>query len=280
MRFRETLARHRTIISLIVIVVACLVSLAVSTDSLRFTPKEAGQSVVSVFQQATSGVGGFFRRTVASVRELRDLRREYDAVVEQLREYERTAGDVAALQQENQRLREIVRFAEEIPVRSIPARIVAKEPGSFFRGLTISKGRTSGIARDMPVVANQNGVQALVGRVSEVGLTTAVVMPLFDVQSFVAARLQRSRYEGLVSGNGAASTLLSMRYVDKSARAQVSAGDVVITSGMRSIYPEGIYIGTVEGIQGRAYETSLDIELQPFVDFGRLEYVFVLERDE
>ena len=128
----------------------------------------------------------------------------------------------------------------------------------------------------MPVIANRDGVQGLVGRVSEVGMATAVVMPIFDSDSFVAARLQRSRHEGLVSGQGIATNVLSMGYVAESARSQVSTGDLVITSGMRSIYPEGIHIGTVNAIRGEAYETSLQIELLPVVDFGRLEYVFVL----
>ena len=67
-----------------------------------------------------------------------------------------------------------------------------------------------------------------------------------------------------------------MFYVAKAARTDIMVNDAVITSGMRSIFPEGIRIGTVETIQGRPYETSLSIGLRPAVDFSRLEYVFVL----
>ena len=258
------------------IVIVCLASLGISTDSMALRPKEVGQSVIGLFQQAVSGIGGFFSRTVTSVGELRDLRAQYDGVVDQLREHEQVAGDVATLRDENARLRDVLGFAEFIRIQNIPARVIAKEPGSFFSGLTINRGRTSGIRRDMPVIANQNGVQGLVGRVSDVGLSSSVVMPIFDPQSFVAARLQRSRHEGLVGGKGMATNLLSMRYVAESARSQISTGDLVITSGMRSIYPEGIHIGSVDAIRGEAYETSLQIEILPVVDFGRLEYVFVL----
>ena len=256
--------------------IACLVSLGVTSESFRLRPKEVGESVVGVFQRAFSAVGGFFAGTVTSISELRDLRAQYGALVTQLREYEQVAGDLTALQDENARLREVLGFVESVRIEAIPARVVAKEPGSFFSGLTINRGRASGIRRDMPVIANRDGVQGLVGRVSEVGMATAVVMPIFDSDSFVAARLQRSRHEGLVSGQGIATNVLSMGYVAESARSQVSTGDLVITSGMRSIYPEGIHIGTVNAIRGEAYETSLQIELLPVVDFGRLEYVFVL----
>ena len=73
---------------------------------------------------------------------------------------------------------------------------------------------------------------------------------------------------------------LALGYVSKSARAQIQIGDLVITSGMRSIYPEGLRIGIVETVRGEAYETSLRIEVIPAVDFSSLEYVFVIGEDE
>ena len=171
-------------------------------------------------------------------------------------------------------------FSESLGIVNTPARVIAKEPGSFFSGLTINRGQTSGVRRDMPVVANQNGVTGLVGRITEVGLATSVVMPVFDARSYVAARMDRSRHEGLVRGLGAANAVLRMDYVSESARPQIAAGDLVITSGMRSIYPEGIQIGSVEAIRGEAYETSLRIDVVPAVDLSQLEYVFVLEVSE
>jgi rod shape-determining protein MreC len=278
-RVREILARHRDRLTLAVLVVVCLVSLGVSTDSMSLRPKEVGQSVVAVFQQAGAAIGRFFAGTVTSIRELSELRRQHDELLADVRQYEGITDDIALLRAENQRLREALEFEQRLPYENIPARVVGKEPGSFFSGLTINKGRVAGIRRYMPVIANQNGIQGLVGRIEEVGLTTSVVMPIFDLNSYVAARLSRSRHEGLVAGEGAATASggqLTMLYVAKSARAEISVDDVVITSGMQSIFPEGIRIGTVQSIQGRPYETSLHIALNPSVDFSRLEYVFVL----
>ncbi len=276
MRLRETVGKHRDPLTLTALVLACLVSLSVSTDSLRMRPAEVGQSVLALFQQSTSAVGRFFADTVTSIRELSELRRQYDDLLRQVRHNETIADDITQLQAENQRLREALAFQTSLPHVSVPARVIAKEPGIFFSSLTINKGRTAGVRRDSPVIASQDGVRGLVGRVSEVGLTTSVVMPIFDSNSFVAARLLRSRHEGLVSGVGITEETLTMLYVAKSARSDIAVDDVVITSGMRSIFPEGIRIATVDSIQGRPYETSLTIGLRPVVDFSRLEYVFVL----
>lgn len=281
MRTREALSRHRNGLTLAVLVAVCLISLGVSTESMSLRPKEVGQSFVAVFQQAGAAVGRFFASTVTSVRELSVLRDQYDELLSEVRESETVADDIELLKTENAQLREALDFQERLPVESIPSRVIAKEPGSFFSGLTINKGRAAGVQRYMPVIANQDGARGLVGRVEEVGLTTSVVMPVFDRDSYVAARLLRSRHEGLVSGEGAAASAgrLTMLYVAESARGEVSVGDIVITSGMRSIFPEGIRIGTVQSIQGRPYETSLHIALEPMVDFSRLEYVFVLAEE-
>ena len=276
MRLQRIVHRHRDRLTLTLLVGICLVSLSVSTSSMSVRPGEIGHSIVAVFQQSASAVGRFFASTVTSIRELSELQQQYDHMLLQIREYETIADDITQLRAENQRLREALGFTQGLSGESLPARVIAKEPGSFFAGVTINKGLLAGIRREMPVIANQNGIQGLVGRISEVGLSTSVVMPVFDSKSFVAARLLRSRHEGLVSGAGVSDDRLTMLYVAKSARGDVAVDDVVITSGMRSIFPEGIRIGTVESIQGRPYETSLTIGLRPSVDFSRLEYVFVL----
>lgn len=280
MRVRELVAKHREGLTLVVLVVVSLVSLSISTDSMSLRPKEVGQSVVGVFQQGAAAVGRFFSGTVTSIRELSALRRDYDELLEQVREYETIADDITLLRTENERLRQVLGFEQDLAFDSIPARVVAKEPGSFFSGITINKGRLAGIQRHMPVIAHDGGVEGLVGRVEEVGATTSVVMPVFHTDSFVAARMLRSRHEGLVAGNGFGTGLLTMLYVAKSARTEISVDDVVITSGMQSIFPEGIRIGTVESIQGRPYETSLNIAVEPAVDYSRLEYVFVLSEEQ
>jgi rod shape-determining protein MreC len=106
-----------------------------------------------------------------------------------------------------------------------------------------------------------------------------MVIPISDPGNHVAARLLRSRYEGLVSGGGGGTNLI-MRYVDDRARESIRFEDEIVTSGMNSIYPAGIPIGRVDTIQSKAYETTLELTLQPIIDFERLEYVFVIQPDD
>lgn len=237
-------------------------------------PQSVGHTVFGTFQAAFHRVGSFVSGTVNSVRELGQLREDYEELVAQLREYQGIENDVAELRHEVERLRSLLGFSESLQYENVPAQIIGKDPGNLFSTITINKGRVDGMKRNMPVVAVQEGSQGLVGRIETVGRNTAQVVPILDSSNYVAARHQESRYEGLVQGTGTESIV--MRHVSDQARGLIGYGDLIITSGMSSIYPKGIHIGTVSAVQSRQYETSLVVEVEPVVDFERLEYVFVL----
>ena len=73
--------------------------------------------------------------------------------------------------------------------------------------------------------------------------------------------------------------MLSMSYVKKLALEQVQYGELVITSGMGQLFPEGIHIGRVREMTAKGYEASLELEVEPIVDFSRLEYVFIIDTE-
>ena len=56
----------------------------------------------------------------------------------------------------------------------------------------------------------------------------------------------------------------------------VEVGDTVMTSGLGGIYPKGLLIGEVTGIKREKERLVHFAEIEPAVDFGRLEQVFVL----
>lgn len=263
----------------VVLVVLSLLLMILSTGVAVIRPKQAALRVGTTVQNATHAVGTFFSRTVTSVRELSELRNEYVALLERVRTLEAAETDIEELNNEIARLEQILGFSQDIELQNIPARVVGKDPSSRFASFTINKGSSDGVRENQAVIAVQEGNRGLAGKVHTVSPGRSMVVPIFDPSNHVAARLVKSRYEGLVSGAGDGSTLV-MRYVDDRARASIKFGDGVITSGMNSIYPSGIRIGTVESIQSKAYETTLELTLAPVIDFERLEYVFVVQQIE
>lgn len=241
-------------------------------SDISFKPKQAGLDFFSLFQRGIVNTGKFFSQTAGSISELRNLKKEYNSLLKEYAEYQQMKQDYENLEQENSMLREQLGYLEDGATIRIPAKVIGGSTNNFYKSIVINQGSSKGIKKDMPVISYVEGYQSLVGKVVEVSAYTAVVKPITDYSLYVPAMLQKYRYQGLVNG-------LVMDFVSREASSRIGCGDLVVTSGFNGSYPENIYIGKVKSISGKEYETSLRLEIEPFVDFSRLEYVFVLSEE-
>jgi len=251
--------------------------LLVSTRSLMMNIQDAGLSVFSGVRGRVDDLSSLVSQAVLSVQELARLKAEYADLQERFARFERLEWSAAEINQENVRLREQLGFSQSLSYRHIPAKLIGRDPDNLFSALVINKGRHSGVEKDMAVIAWQGGSQALVGKVIHARTFESLVMPLYDTSLLVSSRLAVSRYEGIVEGQGDAESALRMRFIPKRARDEINYGDLVVSSGMGGVYPPGLNIGRVNGVSFREYETSMEVSLEPLIDFSRLEYVFVIE---
>ena len=95
-----------------------------------------------------------------------------------------------------------------------------------------------------------------------------------------SGRIQNTRDVGLVTGNGTSDNLLKMRYIKKRVLSELNFGDIIVTSGESENYIKDIPIGTISKITVVDYDSSLDIEVTPIIDFARLETVIVTDLHE
>jgi rod shape-determining protein MreC len=260
----------------LVLLAASLLTLTISTRSLEGLPKRIGVSFFGFFQRGFSAIGDFASGAVSSITELRKLRKDYDALVTKLESYANLERGYAEIKQENDRLKEQLGYSSQLRYEKIAARIVAKDPENIYATIVIDKGIEAGIRKNMPVIAFQNGMEGLVGRVVEVGRGSSIVVPLYDTSSYIAGRLATSRYEGLVTGRGSADEPLVMKFVKKRAKEEIQFGDLVVTSGYESVYPPEVSIARVSKVRALDYQTSIEVDLEPVLDFSRLEHVFVV----
>jgi rod shape-determining protein MreC len=261
------------------LVIVSVLLLMFSGGNFIFHFKNAGLSLFSGVRGGIYELSSAVSRTVLSVKELADLRKEHTELLKQLERYEELERSNAEIYQENIRLREQLGFAQTLRYRRIPAQISGRDPNNLFSAVVINKGSFAGVSRDMTVVAWQNGTQALVGKVIQIGAFESLIMPVFDNNALVSSRLSVMRYEGIVEGQGNQDAPLLMRFVPKRAQDEINIGDIVVSSGMGGVYPAEINIGRVNRIYSPEYGTTLEIEVLPMIDFSRLEYVYVIERE-
>ena len=269
-------AKHKQGTVFVLFLALSLLLVIVTNENLVVKPKEIGQTVLSVFQLAISGFVRWVSGTFNSVGELKQVRQELDEIRQELLEYERISRDIVELRLENRQLRELLDFGKKTEFHSIPAEVIARQPGNVFSIITLNRGQSSGVVRFMPVVARQGAMTGLVGKVVTVGFTTCTILPLFNESSYVAARLESSRYDGLVNGKGESTDLIAMRNIGKRAIREIQYGDLVLTSGLGGIFPKGIPIGRIRSVYSESYETSLELDIEPVVEFSKLEYVLIL----
>ena len=254
--------------------------LAFSSGNFVLNFKQIGFSVLSTFEKGVHTVVDGVSNTVNAVSELRKLKKDYNELVIKLEHYEQMQRSNADITKENSRLKEQLDFSVSLEEKNIPAQIISRDLDNAFSYLTIDKGSVNGIKKNMPVIAYQNGNQGLVGKVIQVGTFTSQIMPIYNTNNIVSARIQNTRDLGLVNGLGSQDQPLLMQYIRKRVLEELSFGDIVVTSGENDNYMRDIPIGSISKITVLDYNSSLNIELTPIIDFSRLETVIVVNQKE
>ncbi|HTM01457.1 MAG TPA: rod shape-determining protein MreC, partial [Candidatus Omnitrophota bacterium] len=112
-----------------------------------------------------------------------------------------------------------------------------------------------------------------VGRIERVSGHAARVLTLLHRDCAVAARIERSRVDGVVRWEYGDRPTLDLLYV--SSQEDVKPGDRVLTSGLGGIFPAGVRIGTVERVGLEPNGLTKEIVIDPAVDFRKLEEVLI-----
>ena len=165
-------------------------------------------------------------------------------------------------------LERIAEMRADYEIAMLPTKVVGFGAGLSFRSLLVDRGRADGVRPGQPVI-HHDGV---VGLVTATSGGAARSMLILDPQSSIDAIVQRSRVRGMLRGRGTGS--LDFEFATRGG--DVLAGDVVLTSGLGGVYPKGLRLGAVtEGAAARG-QLLRRAQVEPGVDFGRLEQVFVM----
>jgi len=224
--------------------------------------------ITSPVQKAVWGIIGGVGSVWRGYFYLVGLEKENQALKGELQELKLQMNRYREADLANERLRALLNFKKSIATPLLPAQLVAFDPSGWFQTILIDKGRNDGVVQDMAVVSSEG----LVGRVIGVGNHHAKVLLILDGNSAVDAYIQRSRARGVLVGLGLELCLL--KYVQRNEDVQV--GDQVISSGMGGVFPKGLLVGTVQEVVRGSSGLFQRVEVEPAVNFSRLEEVLVV----
>ena len=176
------------------------------------------------------------------------------------------------IRKENLRLKQLLSFVEESPQQKILAQVVGWDSSNEFRVIRLNKGKLHGILPMAAVVTDQG----LVGYVYRVTQNYSDVLTILDQNNRVDVIVERTRTHGIVEG--ILNFKCVLKYVTKNEPVEV--GDRLITAGVGGIYPKGVKVGMITDISRENFGMTLNIEVEPAVDFHKLEEVVVLSNPQ
>jgi rod shape-determining protein MreC len=231
----------------------------VAVERVRATVTDAFTPILNLLTSPTDALV----EGIDNLRELGDLR----AANARLRaEQERLLHWQAAARQletENRELRDLLNLVPPSQIRYVSARVIGDLGGAFVRSVLVDAGSRDGVRKGQAAITGEG----LAGRVFEVGNRAARLLLLTDINSRIPVVIERTRDRGVVAGNN--SEQLRLLYLDP--EVEVEIGDRIVTSGHGGAVVPGLPVGVVTAVN------DLEIRVQPFVDWDRLEYVRMLD---
>ncbi|MBI4689263.1 MAG: rod shape-determining protein MreC [Nitrospirae bacterium] len=216
-----------------------------------------------VIHSLSSSVKEYFKKIQLRDKENRRLREEINGLLMEQQKYKEVLL-------ENTRLRELLSLKENERRYVTAANVIARGNDRWANTIVIDRGRRDGIEKDMAAITPRG----LVGKVLSSTDSYSYILLLNDINFSAAVRLQDSRTEGIVSGTGLRTCVL--RYV--SHEYEVKKNEMVLTSGLDSLFPADIPVGSVTKIIKKGAGLFQNIYITPFQDSTRLEEVVIVGR--
>lgn len=202
---------------------------------VRGTAADITAPVAKVAAVGSAETGGFFSAIggyLAAGSKNAELRAEVEQARVKLVEAQATA-------EENRRLKELLGLARQDPKPVAVAVMIGSTSSSTRRFATISVGSNQGVAVGMPV----RSPLGLVGRVLEVGGSTARVLLITDAESVVPVRRASDGIAAFATGR--ADGMLQLRLINLGIN-PLKRGDVIVTSGSGGLYRPGTAVAVVD----------------------------------
>lgn len=273
---RSSTAVKKSLAVLILLLFISFVVMGVSQNRVTVEVKSVAFGALYPFQYMGTRTLTFVTDFFSSIQDNRQLKEELQNARQMLEQFKRTQHDFEEIKWENERLRRLIGIQSTMEYDTVIAEVVAKSPQNFYKTIIVNRGRLDGIERYMPVVAYQKDQKCVVGKILDVQRGSSRIQPLIEQTSYTAAMLKDSRYSGLLQGQSPVSDTCLLQYVDR--RADIQFGDIVVTSGMGGVYPKGIVIGEVVSVTKERYGIFQEAMVQPLVDLGRLEEVYIITK--
>ena len=185
---------------------------------------------------------------------------------------EQKVQKLASLTAQNIRLKELLNSSELVDEQVLVAEVVGVDPDPFRNRVTINKGLADGVYEGQAIL-DAHGVM---GQVIEVSPVSSRVLLLTDMAARIPIQNNRTKYRAIATGTGRTDTL-QLQHIPLTE--DFLEGDLLTSSGLGGVYPEGYPVGVVTSITHNQGDAFASIEVRPMAEVNRSRVVLLVFRE-
>ncbi len=167
-----------------------------------------------------------------------------------------------ALARENAKLRGLSDALPPVAEKWLVAEIVHAEIDSLRPRVLINRGISNGVFRGQAVLDDQG----VLGQTTHVGAFSAEVILITDPEHAISVQIERTGVRTIAVGTGNEGEL-ALPYL--LGNADVKAGDMLVTSGMGGVFPQGYPVAKVTEVHRDAVQPLAQVRAAPLGHIDR-----------
>jgi rod shape-determining protein MreC len=248
------------IIFVLVLIVLAFGFYQKEVKNLAYGPSSSWQQTL---WQAGDKVSDFFK----GVLRRGEIKEELDEAFLENQQLLSQIASLKEIEKENQMLRKALDLGLEKEFQLELACLINKDVSRD--SLLINKGEREGVLEGMPVITSN---KVLIGRIGQVFEDFSEVVLISNKESSLEAKIAGQDISGIAKGKG--SMKLSFELIPK--EETVSEGDLVVSSSLGGVFPQGLFIGEVKEVKKSDVEPFQTAEITLGFTIDTLDKLFII----
>ena len=231
------------------------------------------QAAAYPLQLAVSSPSTAWKWMRESVQTRDTLRAENQQLRAHQRELEIRTMRYEALARENAQIRGLSEALPPVAEKWLVAEVVHVELDSLRPRVLLNRGTRNGVFKAQAVLDDLG----VLGQTTHVGPWSSEVILITDPEHAVPVEVERTGYRTIAVGAGNEG-VLALPYLP--GNADVKVGDLLLTSGMGGVFPEGYPVARITEVHRAAVQPLAQVRAAPLAHIGRdREVMLVWFRD-
>lgn len=174
------------------------------------------------------------------------------------------------LKEENSQLKELLlSSATKEQIKAMAGQILAVDTNNSRQLVILDKGKREGVYVGQPVL----DAKGVMGQVIDVGYLTSTVLLISDAKSAVPVRNNRTGERAILIGTN---NLDHLSLINLPKTSSIEPGDLLVTSGLGRLYPEGYPVGRVLKINNVPGDAFIKVSVSPIALLNRNRLVLLI----